>query len=44
VRFVIVGGPEGEELQRRQLDAIRGVLKSLVDQEQAADRSGDGEG
>jgi len=44
VRFVVVDGPEGEELQRRQLNVIRDVLKFLVDQEQTDGHSGDGEG
>jgi hypothetical protein len=30
VRYVVVDGPEGDELLRRQLNVIREVLRSLV--------------
>jgi hypothetical protein len=44
VRYVVVDGPEGDELLRRQLNVIRDILKFLADQEQAACRPGDSEG
>ena len=35
VRYIVVDGPEDEELARRQLNVIRDVLKFLANQEQA---------
>ncbi|MHC5903906.1 hypothetical protein ACVNF4_08355 [Streptomyces sp. S6] len=44
VWYVVVDGLEGEELAQRQLNAIRGALKFLADQEQAVGRPQDDEG
>lgn len=43
VQYVVVDGPEGDELLRRQLNVIRDVLRFLADQEQAACGPGDSE-